>query len=392
MRFTVEDSGIGMTDEVKRKLFQPFSQGNASTARQFGGTGLGLSIWKNLLGLMHGCIDLQSVPGRGTVAKFWIPFQKPSARGCGPTTIDGFSNRLQWETSVICNMSGDGRLLKAPLSSGKSRDRALPMLKQNGQTAPGHSIVAPSINEDELSMSERAKIHVPVVGISKLPRFLRVDVLPGLRRVPDLNSSAINQRIATKFVTTLGFRVAAVWNGREALEYVRKAKDGITSKPDIILMDFRCQSLTVISAHTSPFKSYIKNIPILAMTASALQGDPEKCTRAVMDDYLSKPVVCTTLERSSSSGVLRRVWIQRWLWVEGATGHGREQNTGGVTGIREQKRQSWNGGSFTRKTGKSEQPKEVDIAHHPQKGVQRPNNPLARTGVAEDLTCNTPQH
>ncbi|ODA79008.1 hypothetical protein RJ55_04598 [Drechmeria coniospora] len=78
IRFTVEDSGIGMDPGVRKKLFQPFSQGDASTSRRFGGTGLGLTICKNLLDLMRGRIAIHSAAGAGTTATFWIPFGKPN--------------------------------------------------------------------------------------------------------------------------------------------------------------------------------------------------------------------------------------------------------------------------------------------------------------------------
>jgi signal transduction histidine kinase len=77
VKFVVEDSGVGISDAVRTKLFQPFSQGDASTARRYGGTGLGLSISKHLLDLMHGSITLDSRVGSGTIIAFRVPFQKP---------------------------------------------------------------------------------------------------------------------------------------------------------------------------------------------------------------------------------------------------------------------------------------------------------------------------
>jgi len=125
---------------------------------------------------------------------------------------------------------------------------------------------------------------------------------PSLRRVTDESGSPVNQKIATKFVTMFGFRVTALWNGKEALEYIGAAKEGLKPKPDIILMDvqmpvvdgYRC---THALRHHLPYKTFVRDIPIIAMTASAIQGDREKCTRAGMDDYLAKPVRSKTLEK-----------------------------------------------------------------------------------------------
>lgn len=95
-----------------------------------------------------------------------------------------------------------------------------------------------------------------------------------------------------------------MWNGKEALDYLVEAKDGKRDRPDIILMDVQMPIMDGYKAtHTirteSPFKDTpsIRNIPIVAMTASAIQGDKEKCQKAGMDDYLSKPVRGKLLEK-----------------------------------------------------------------------------------------------
>jgi CheY-like chemotaxis protein len=114
--------------------------------------------------------------------------------------------------------------------------------------------------------------------------------------------SAINQQIATKTILKLGFKVTAAWNGKEALEYLAAAREGNRKKPDIILMDvqmplvdgYKC---THVLRHHLAYKAFIRDVPIVAMTASAIQGDKEKCQRAGMDDYLAKPVKSKTLER-----------------------------------------------------------------------------------------------
>lgn len=118
----------------------------------------------------------------------------------------------------------------------------------------------------------------------------------------DTYRSAINQQIATKTIKKLGFKVDAAWNGKEALEYLDASQEGKLSKPDIILMDVQMPVIdgykcTHILRHHLPYRTFTRDVPIVAMTASAIQGDREKCTKAGMDDYLAKPVKSKTLEK-----------------------------------------------------------------------------------------------
>lgn len=101
VKFVVKDTGIGIDEEGQKHLFQPFSQVDPSTARQFGGTGLGLTICKNLVELMKGRIALESSAGHGTSAMFWIPFKKPHRLG-GDALINirRLSDQLQSERRI----------------------------------------------------------------------------------------------------------------------------------------------------------------------------------------------------------------------------------------------------------------------------------------------------
>ncbi|KAL0257442.1 hypothetical protein SLS55_008255 [Diplodia seriata] len=271
VHFVVEDTGIGIEEEVRQRLFKPFSQADSSTARRFGGTGLGLAISKNLVDLMHGNIDLQSTLGQGTRASFSIPFNKAQYQDEGSPLIDlaSIPDRLQSDISVSCGSSEDyGTPPLTPVvpNSGKS-----PLRHGRAQ-----SIVSLPGNE-----TERKNVHVLVV-----------------------EDNQVNQQIALKTIRKQGFAVDAVWNGKEALEYLVDAKDGKRDRPDIILMDVQMPIMDGYKAtHTirtqAPFKDTpsIRNIPIVAMTASAIQGDKEKCQKAGMDDYLSKPVRGKLLEK-----------------------------------------------------------------------------------------------
>lgn len=113
----------------------------------------------------------------------------------------------------------------------------------------------------------------------------------------------INQQIAIRTIKKFGFSVNAVWNGQEALDYLLQEASPTHPKPDIILMDVQMPILdgyraTHIIRHHSPYatRAGLRETPIVAMTASAIQGDKEKCKKAGMDDYLAKPVKGKTLE------------------------------------------------------------------------------------------------
>lgn len=146
-------------------------------------------------------------------------------------------------------------------------------------------------------MTER--IHM--FSLLKTSRFQQVYVFAhGFRLI---NCSAINQQIALRMIKKFGFSCNAVWNGKEALGYLLKEPSPEHPKPDIILMDVQMPVMSGYSAthrirHHKPYTTMenVRSIPILAMTASAIQGDKEKCQRAGMDDYLAKPVNGKTLE------------------------------------------------------------------------------------------------
>ncbi|KAM7189363.1 putative signal transduction histidine-protein kinase [Naviculisporaceae sp. PSN 640] len=275
IRFTIEDTGIGIEEDVRKRLFQPFSQGDASTARRFGGTGLGLTISKNLLDLMNGRITLESTVGVGTTATFWIPFKRPQGvRSSNLVRIDPLSDRLQSETSMSCNSLEFDRALGTP-----SDDHASNPPDRNRSPWRNASFSASAASrDDELQPADRAKLHILVV-----------------------EDNDINQKIAIKTIQKLGFSVTAAWNGHEALKYVAEAKLGLEKRPDVILMDVQMPGIdgylcTHLLRYHSPYKAFMSDIPIVAMTASAIQGDKEKCRRAGMDDYLAKPVKGKILE------------------------------------------------------------------------------------------------
>jgi signal transduction histidine kinase len=161
IKFVVEDTGIGIDDEVRKKLFQPFSQGDASTARRFGGTGLGLTICKNLLGLMNGRMEMESEVGSGTTVTFWIPFTKVQGRHRKKqlVEIDPLPDRLQSEMSVSCNSSEYEQFHVSPQSDNIQS----PFDKFKSPRRKSSTRTPPVAEEELLPISERSKIHVLVI-------------------------------------------------------------------------------------------------------------------------------------------------------------------------------------------------------------------------------------
>lgn len=213
IRFMVQDTGIGIDEGTRKRLFQPFSQGDASTARKFGGTGLGLTICKSLLELMHGRMQLDSVINQGTTAYFWVPFNKPQeTQPSNVVKVSTLPDRLQSEMSVSCNSSEFDQMGTPPPTDFPADLGISPRRKGS---------LRPSSSQEDLPASERSKIHVLVV-----------------------EDNPINQQIAIKTIKKLGFNVSAAWNGKEALEYLATAQNGQGLKPDIILM-VSCSSLII---------------------------------------------------------------------------------------------------------------------------------------------------
>ncbi|KAJ4987400.1 histidine kinase hhk6p [Stagonosporopsis vannaccii] len=273
VNFIVQDTGIGIEEEVRKHLFQPFSQADSSTARRFGGTGLGLTISKNLVELMKGQIWLDSKLGQGTTATFWIPFAKASYSDDGSPLVDlaSIPDRLQSDVSVSVGSSEDHTPPLTPRESvnGQSRVHSFSM----GGKLPD--------NLTNIPETERKNTHVLVV-----------------------EDNHINQQIALKTIRKLNFSVNAVWNGQEVLDYLAKEFTPTHPRPDIILMDVQMPirdgySATHAIRTEAPWrdKPEVRGVPIVAMTASAIQGDKEKCTLAGMDDYLAKPVKGKLLEK-----------------------------------------------------------------------------------------------
>ncbi|EGX95607.1 two-component sensor protein histidine protein kinase [Cordyceps militaris CM01] len=244
LTFWVRDTGIGIHPQQLAKLFQPFSQADAGTARKYGGSGLGLSICKSLIEvMMKGKIRLESGDTAGTTAWFTVTFEKT----------------------------------EADVSAGDALAKTSPSIDRYTSLSPSY----------DLQMAPR-----PTMNLSKLATE---DI-----RICIAEDNPINQKIAIQYVKRLGYRhVVAYENGMKAIEGLRaKAKEG--QPYHIILMDVMMPVLDGYEAtkliRKDPMEA-VRKILVIAMTASAIQGDREKCLAAGMNDYLAKPVRADVLRR-----------------------------------------------------------------------------------------------
>ena len=250
---SVADTGIGITQEQLTRLFQPFSQADSSTARSYGGSGLGLSICKAMIeNVLGGKIWIESTPGKGTTVFFTLTFQK-APKDSTPAG-SGDMNIKTKEPDPMANWSR---------SESNSPD-------------PEHQ------EEDHKKDA--------FIDLSKIKKEdLRVCIA---------EDNAINRKIAISFVGKLGLKCEAFEDGKLAYEALqRKSKEG--DPFHLVLMDVQMPVLDGYEATKAIRKDPDPNVHkvlIIAMTASAIRGDREKCLTAGMNDYLAKPVRQTALK------------------------------------------------------------------------------------------------
>lgn len=241
--FSVADTGIGITQEQVTRLFKPFSQADSSTQRSYGGSGLGLSICKALVNVLNGKIWLESQLGVGTTVFFTLTF--PKAATAATTANTTVATR---EPDPMATWSSD--------ADGNPARTSTPSM----------------------------------VDLSQVPR----DQL----RICIAEDNPINQKIAVSFVTKLGFKSEAYSDGLQAVEALRRRSQ--QKEPfHLILMDVQMPVLDGYDA-TKLLRQdedpAVRNVLVIAMTASAIRGDREKCLDAGMNNYLAKPVRAAVLK------------------------------------------------------------------------------------------------
>jgi signal transduction histidine kinase/CheY-like chemotaxis protein len=397
IRFEVQDSGIGLSPEAQGHLFQSFSQADNSTTRKYGGTGLGLAICKQLTELMGGQIGVESQVGAGSTFWFTVSLatQPPGTalvetlpsqdlRGLGLCIVDDHAtNRRILEAyaskwGVRCRTAEDGpqalSSLRAAAAEGAACDFAiidmqmpgmdglelartikadpvlastrLILLTSQGQRGDAHAAqmagyaayLTKPIHESRLYDCLLAVLAPPAPDVPA-PLITRHSLAEaktqGATKILLAEDNVINQKVATRMLEKLGYRVDVAANGKEALEALGRIAyaavlmdcqmpemDGFAATAEIRRRETLNVKREADSSSPYPLPLTPHRLPIIAMTANAQPEDRTRCLDAGMDDYISKPVQSKVLAEVLARWVSPVAACER-LKAEGVQAEGR---------------------------------------------------------------------
>lgn len=344
IRFAVRDTGIGIKPEKQGKIFEAFSQEDASTTKRYGGTGLGLTITNKLLGMMGSTLQLNSKPGEGSCFFFDITFPSEQGEAILWENLDGINNvlivddnennrtilaqtlRLKNINSVeakngfeALQLFAEGKTYDAilmdyhmPYMDGletirKIRDSfcsaasELPIILLHSSSDDGEIIKAC----EELQVSHRVvkpiKMQEIYDALSRLHQkgFAFDKSLPVSSEITSeamsiliAEDNAVNMLLARTIINKIApnFKLLEASDGQKALDIC------ISQRPDLVLMDVQMPEMNGYEA-TKAIRAlnHKFRIPIIALTAGNVKGEREKCLAAGMDDFLVKPIVETDI-------------------------------------------------------------------------------------------------
>jgi PAS domain S-box-containing protein len=345
LRFEIKDTGIGLNEDARGRIFEAFSQADQSTTRRYGGTGLGLTISRQLVKMMQGEIGVESEPGKGSTFWFTARFGKHAVGKAAPTKQKPLPAK---RVLLADNNAADRQIVRAQLTalgmrctSVASGDEALQFLCEAIADDDPYALAIidmemPGMNGMELARAiksdliakdirvvmlcsdvkarknsdidallvkpvKQPQLHqclVSVLGAAPLKRTKAKNQAPtdtAPRPIHDTRilvaeDNEVNRHVVLLVLEDLGYTADTVVNGKEALAALRR------QSYDIVLMDCQMPEMDGYETSRTIRREFDKPPRIIAMTAHALRGDREKCLAAGMDDYLSKPIIATELE------------------------------------------------------------------------------------------------
>lgn len=323
--FSVHDSGVGVDQATIDRLFRPFSQGDTSSRRQYGGSGLGLVICRKLAEMMGGEAGYRGAafPHGGATFYFTAWLAEEAGRGSSPTLHDlpplalslANSELRQTVQDYLCargarvstELTAGTRLLIVD-EDGDLRPLAEPPADLRiiylGKARPGRAAGNLNFLRKPLKFSRLLRLLREVTGSAHdsgrratltVPKPTR----PLRGRVLVAEDNPINRRVMLLMLEKMGLQASGVENGQEA------AEAALTGVFDLVLMD--CQ-MPLMDGHEATRAVRQRwegdgRLPIIAVTANALEGEAERCKESGMDDYLAKPVTAEDL----------RSVLERWL-------------------------------------------------------------------------------
>ncbi len=347
LHFSVRDSGIGIKADDLAKLFKPFMQAEASTARNYGGTGLGLAISKKLVELMGGKMWAESVPGEGSTFHFTINVEaeaqaaretrQPKLADLKILIVDdnATSSRVLAEQAAKWGMvprnTESAEEAIGWIRGGEMFDVAVVDLKMPGMDGialamqihmlPGAAMMPlvlltpPGVRSEATNVAQIAfaqtvaKPVKPLQLCAAIERALfspRKSEAPAAPPKPDqllaerlplrillCEDNSINQKVAARILQQIGYKTDIAENGRKGLEALDR------QRYDLVFMDLMMPEMDGLEAtrairerqkNPAAHPNYSGRILIIAMTAHAMVADRERCLAAGMDDYLPKPI------------------------------------------------------------------------------------------------------
>ena len=350
VHFVVADTGVGIAPEKQKLIFDAFSQADGSTARKFGGTGLGLTICSRLVELMGGKIWVESAPGHGSAFHFTV--RMGEGKEAGAVYAATPANLAGLRALVVDDNSTNARILGEMLRRYEMRPTltasgiaALQCVKdaeapfaviltdvnmpdmdgftlveqlRQSSTLPGTTKVIMLTSAGQRGEAARcqelgiaAHLTKPVSQAELLEAITRALAAPGTEadsaapvrgetvaegaerlRILLAEDNAVNQKIATRVLEKQGHHVTVAADGRQALALLGRAHF------DAVLMDVQMPEMDgfeATAAIRARERGTVRHIPIIAMTAHAMQGDRERCIAAGMDSYISKPLEARAL-------------------------------------------------------------------------------------------------